>query len=85
MVIPELPGFSGDVKDENSLKLIMSGQYRTINRGGNSIYELIRKEGFEPYVLCSPTLDHLIQRRPPLVRTTSDSTTYVCTTGSMRL
>ncbi|KAH9971268.1 phospholipase D [Russula compacta] len=48
VVIPELPGFAGDVKDENSIKLIMAGQYRTINRGGNSIYELIRKEGFEP-------------------------------------
>ncbi|KAF5376461.1 hypothetical protein D9615_008601 [Tricholomella constricta] len=46
--IPELPGFAGDVKDQNSLQIIMAAQYRTINRGGSSIYEEIRKEGYEP-------------------------------------
>jgi len=39
VVIPELPGFAGDVKSETSLKTIMAAQYRTINRGGKSIYE----------------------------------------------
>ncbi|KAH9971878.1 hypothetical protein BGW80DRAFT_1318971 [Lactifluus volemus] len=48
VVIPELPGFAGDVKSETSLKTIMAAQYRTINRGGSSIYEEIRKAGFEP-------------------------------------
>ncbi|KAI9435046.1 phospholipase D/nuclease [Lactarius indigo] len=48
VVIPELPAFAGDVKSETSLKTIMAGQYRTINRGGNSIYEEIRRAGFEP-------------------------------------
>ncbi|KAH9168358.1 phospholipase D/nuclease [Lactarius sanguifluus] len=48
VVIPELPAFAGDVKSESSLKTIMAGQYRTINRGGNSIYEEIRRAGFEP-------------------------------------
>ncbi|KAA1473211.1 phospholipase D/nuclease [Dentipellis sp. KUC8613] len=48
VVIPELPAFSGDVKDETSLKTIMAAQYRTINRGGSSIYEEVRKAGFEP-------------------------------------
>ena len=48
MVIPELPAFAGDVKSETSLKTIMAAQYRTINRGGSSIYEEIRKAGFEP-------------------------------------
>ncbi|KAF5368099.1 hypothetical protein D9758_004381 [Tetrapyrgos nigripes] len=48
IAIPEVPGFSGNIKDETSLKIIMAAQYRTINRGGNSIYELIRKEGIEP-------------------------------------
>ncbi|KAF9244484.1 hypothetical protein BU15DRAFT_85872 [Melanogaster broomeanus] len=38
--IPELPGFAGDT--------IMAAQYRTINRGGHSIYEEIRKAGYEP-------------------------------------
>jgi len=48
VTIPELPGFAGDIKDETSLKIIMAAQYRTINRGGSSIYEEIRKAGFEP-------------------------------------
>jgi len=28
----------------------MAAQYRTINRGGSSIYEEIRKAGYEPLV-----------------------------------
>jgi phospholipase D1/2 len=48
VAIPEVPGFAGDVKSESSLKIIMAAQYRTINRGGSSIYEEIRKAGFEP-------------------------------------
>jgi phospholipase D1/2 len=53
VVIPEVPGFAGDVKTDTSLKLILAAQYRTINRGGSSIYELIRKEGYDPCV-CNP-------------------------------
>ncbi len=49
--IPELPAFAGSVKDDSSLKTIMAGQYRTMNRGGSSIYEEIRKAGYEPWVL----------------------------------
>ena len=48
MVIPELPGFAGDIKDTSSLKFIMGAQYRTINRGGHSIYEEVRRAGYEP-------------------------------------
>jgi phospholipase D1/2 len=48
VVIPEVPGFSGDVKSEQALQMIMAAQYRTINRGGSSIYEEIRKAGYEP-------------------------------------
>jgi len=48
VVIPEVPGFAGDVKSEISIKTIMAAQYRTINRGGHSIYEEVRKQGFEP-------------------------------------
>lgn len=51
VLIPEVPGFSGDVKDETAIRIILAGQYRTINRGGNSIYEEIRKEGYEPSAL----------------------------------
>ena len=28
----------------------MGAQYRTINRGGHSIYEEVHKAGFDPYV-----------------------------------
>ncbi|KAI0681699.1 hypothetical protein C8T65DRAFT_751386 [Cerioporus squamosus] len=48
VVIPEVPGFAGQVKDETSVKTIMAAQYRTMNRGGHSIYEEIRKAGYEP-------------------------------------
>jgi len=48
VAIPEIPGFPGDIKNESSLKVIMAMQYRTINRGGSSIYEEIRKAGYEP-------------------------------------
>jgi phospholipase D1/2 len=48
VVIPEVPGFAGDLKSESSLKTIMAAQYRTINRGGSSIYEEIQKAGFNP-------------------------------------
>ena len=30
--------------------MIMAAQYRTMNRGGHSIYEEVRKAGYEPYV-----------------------------------
>ncbi|KAG7085424.1 hypothetical protein E1B28_002985 [Marasmius oreades] len=48
VVIPEVPGFSGNIKDETAVKTIMAAQYRTMNRGGSSIYEEIRKAGYEP-------------------------------------
>ncbi|KAG5650050.1 hypothetical protein H0H81_000948 [Sphagnurus paluster] len=46
--LPEVPGFAGDVKTESSLKIIMAAQYRTMNRGGSSIYEQIRNHGYDP-------------------------------------
>ncbi|KAL5521881.1 hypothetical protein ACEPAF_1725 [Sanghuangporus sanghuang] len=48
VVIPEVPGFAGDIKDQSAIKTIMAAQYRTMNRGGDSIYEAIRKEGYDP-------------------------------------
>ncbi|CCM01548.1 uncharacterized protein FIBRA_03606 [Fibroporia radiculosa] len=48
VVIPEVPGFAGPVKEDSAVKTIMAAQYRTMNRGGHSIYELIRKAGFDP-------------------------------------
>ncbi|EJC99464.1 phospholipase D [Fomitiporia mediterranea MF3/22] len=48
IVIPEVPGFSGDIKDQTAIKTIMAAQYRTMNRGGYSIYEAVRSNGFDP-------------------------------------
>ena len=48
--IPSIPGFAGDLQDESSLgtRAIMDFQYKSINRGGHSIMELIAKEGYNP-------------------------------------
>ena len=50
VLIPAVPGFAGDLKDESSLgtRAIMEFQYNSINRGGYSIMETIAKEGFNP-------------------------------------
>ncbi|KZZ89869.1 Phospholipase D [Ascosphaera apis ARSEF 7405] len=48
--IPSVPGFAGDLHDDsaNGTRAIMEFQYNSINRGGNSIMELIAKEGYNP-------------------------------------
>lgn len=50
VVIPSVPCFAGDLGDDSTLgtRAIMEFQYNSINRGGNSIMELIAKEGFNP-------------------------------------
>ncbi|KAL8724283.1 MAG: hypothetical protein Q9181_006897 [Wetmoreana brouardii] len=50
VIIPAVPGFAGDLKDEASLgtRAIMEFQYNSINRGGHSIMEMIANEGFDP-------------------------------------
>lgn len=50
VVCPSVPGFAGDLRDDSSLgtRAIMNYQYNSINRGGNSIMELIAKEGYNP-------------------------------------
>ncbi|EJT48644.1 hypothetical protein A1Q1_02371 [Trichosporon asahii var. asahii CBS 2479] len=48
VLIPEVPAFPGDIQAESGLKAIMEAQYRSINRGGKSIFEKIRAEGFDP-------------------------------------
>ena len=53
MVIPEVPAFAGNIKDVESLKMILAAQWRTINRGPQSIFKQIRDAGFEPYVFWS--------------------------------
>ncbi|CAD6591121.1 MAG: hypothetical protein ASARMPREDX12_004937 [Alectoria sarmentosa] len=50
VIIPAVPGFAGDLKDDASLgtRAIMEFQYNSINRGGHSIMESIAKEGYDP-------------------------------------
>jgi phospholipase D1/2 len=50
VLIPAIPGFAGDLKDESSLgtRAIMQYQYNAINRGGHSIMERIAAAGFDP-------------------------------------
>ncbi|KAJ5239252.1 hypothetical protein N7468_003871 [Penicillium chermesinum] len=50
VVIPSVPCFAGDLRDDEMLgtRAIMEFQYNSINRGGNSIMELVAKEGFNP-------------------------------------
>ena len=50
VIMPAVPGFAGDLKDDASLgtRAIMEFQYNSINRGGHSIMEMIAKEGYDP-------------------------------------
>ena len=50
VVMPAVPAFAGDLKDEASLgtRAIMEFQYNSINRGGHSIMECIANEGYNP-------------------------------------
>ena len=50
VVMPAIPAFAGDLKDESSLgtRAIMEFQYNSINRGGHSIMETIANAGFNP-------------------------------------
>lgn len=50
VVIPAIPAFAGDLRDESSLgtRAIMEFQYNSINRGGHSILEKIAQAGFNP-------------------------------------
>ncbi len=50
VVMPAVPGFAGDLKDDASLgtRAIMKYQYNSINRGGHSIMEMVANAGFDP-------------------------------------
>lgn len=37
IMIPEMPAFPGDLSAQGGLKAIMAAQYKSINRGGDSI------------------------------------------------
>lgn len=50
VVIPAVPAFAGDLRDDGSLgtRAIMEFQYFSINRGGHSIMEKIAQAGYNP-------------------------------------
>ncbi|PVG02432.1 phospholipase D/nuclease [Serendipita vermifera] len=48
VLFPEIPGIAGDISERNNLSIILAATWRTINRGGHSIYEEIKAAGFEP-------------------------------------
>ena len=50
IVIPAIPGFAGDWRDDAALgtRAIMDYQYKSINRGEESIFGKIRAAGFDP-------------------------------------
>ncbi|KAK6827369.1 Phospholipase D1 [Apiospora arundinis] len=50
IVIPAIPGFAGDLRDDAAIgtRAIMDYQFKSICRGEHSIFEQIRKEGVDP-------------------------------------
>jgi phospholipase D1/2 len=50
MVIPAIPGFAGDLRDDAAMgtRAIMDYQYKSINRGEHSIMERIKAQGVDP-------------------------------------
>lgn len=58
-MVPEVPGFAGNIRDESSIRTIMAAQYRSMNRGGRSVFETIQAAGYDPYV-SSTNLNVLI-------------------------
>jgi phospholipase D1/2 len=50
VVIPGVPAFAGDLRDQSSLgtRAILEFQYNSINRGGHSILEKIAQAGYNP-------------------------------------
>ncbi|KAK5278827.1 hypothetical protein LTR16_008237, partial [Cryomyces antarcticus] len=50
IVIPAVPGFAGDLRDDAAMgtRAIMDYQYKSINRGEHSIYGQISAQGIDP-------------------------------------
>lgn len=50
IVIPAIPGFAGDLRDDaaTGTRAIMDYQYKSICRGEHSIFEQVRKQGVDP-------------------------------------
>ncbi|KAL8858941.1 MAG: hypothetical protein Q9178_004620 [Gyalolechia marmorata] len=50
IVIPAVPGFAGDLRDDAAMgtRAIMDYQYKSIHRGPHSIFEQIKAQGVDP-------------------------------------
>ncbi|GAA5939858.1 hypothetical protein JCM3775_007130 [Rhodotorula graminis] len=45
IIIPAIPGFAGDLYGNSGTLAILGAQYFSLSRGGNSIFELLEREG----------------------------------------
>ena len=73
IVIPAIPGFAGDLRDDAAMgtRAIMDYQYKSINRGEHSIFGQIRAQGVDPtkhvFVFNLRSYDRL-NKTPTLVK-----------------
>lgn len=78
IVIPAIPGFAGDLRDDAAIgtRAIMEYQYRSINRGENSIMGQIKAAGYDPtqyiFVFNLRAFDR-INKTPALIQQEKDS------------
>jgi phospholipase D1/2 len=78
IVIPAIPGFAGDLRDDAAIgtRAIMDYQYKSICRGENSIMGQIEKAGFDPhkyvFVFNLRAYDRL-NKTPALIQQEKDS------------
>ncbi|KAM0793016.1 hypothetical protein ACM66B_000508 [Microbotryomycetes sp. NB124-2] len=47
--IPAVPGFAGDIQQSSGTLAILGATYYSLSRGGDSIFECIEREGFNPH------------------------------------
>ena len=73
MLIPAIPGFAGDLREDAAMgtRAIMDYQYKSINRGENSIFGQIEAQGVDPakhiFVFNLRSFDRL-NKTPAMVR-----------------
>ena len=78
IVIPAIPGFAGDLRDDAAIgtRAIMDYQYKSINRGEDSIMGQIKKAGVDPtqhiFVFNLRAYDR-IAKTPGLIQQEKDS------------
>ena len=78
IVIPAIPGFAGDLRDDAAVgtRAIMDYQFKSINRGEHSIMGQIKKAGYDPhkyiFVFNLRAFDR-INKTPALIQMEQDS------------